>query len=35
MDRPKRWDTPFDPGMRHEQVELLLQRPEFVSIDES
>lgn len=35
MDRPKRWDTPFDPEMRFEQVELLLQRPEFVSIDES
>lgn len=35
MDRPKRWDTPFDPDMRYEQVELLLQRPEFISIDES
>ncbi len=35
MDRPKRWDTPFDPEMRYEQVELLLQRPEFISIDES
>lgn len=35
MDRPKRWDTPFDLDMRYEQVELLLQRPEFMNIDES
>lgn len=35
MDRPKRWDTPFDPDMRYEQVELLLQRKEFEAIDES
>ena len=35
MARPKRWDTPFDEEMRYEQVELLLQRPEFIAIDES
>ena len=35
MDRPKRWDTPFDSDMRYEQVELMLQRPEFMNIDES
>lgn len=35
MARPKRWDTRFDNEMRYEQVELLLQRPEFINIDES
>ena len=35
MERPKRWDTPFDHNMTDSQVEILLQRPEFSVIDPS
>ena len=35
MNRPKRWDQPFDPEMRFEQAEILMARPEFANIDES
>ena len=35
MDRPQRWDSPFDHNMTDAQVELLLQRPEFNLIDKS
>ena len=35
MNRPKRWDQPFDPEMRFEQAEILMARPEFSKIDES
>jgi len=33
LQRPKRWDAPFDPGMSDELVAELLGRPEFSSID--
>ncbi|MGB0721138.1 MAG: 4Fe-4S binding protein [Gammaproteobacteria bacterium] len=35
MDRPKRWDKPFDPNMSDEDVFSLLLRPEFSGIDAS
>ncbi len=35
MNRPKRWDQPFDPEMRFEQAEILMARPEFSNIDDS
>ena len=35
LDRPKRWDAPFDPEMTDQDVDRLLNRPEFSSIDES
>src|SRR5690349_3253347 len=33
MDRPRRWDTPFDPRMSETVVDELLALPEFSSID--
>ncbi len=33
LQRPKRWDAPFDPEMSEELVAELLGRPEFSSID--
>ena len=33
MDRPQRWDSPFDPDMSDADHEMLLQRPEFASVD--
>jgi Fe-S-cluster-containing dehydrogenase component/CRP-like cAMP-binding protein len=33
LQRPKRWDKPFDPEMSEEFVTELLARPEFSSID--
>ena len=35
MDRPQRWDSPFDPNMSDSDVEILLKRPEFSVIDSS
>src|SRR6185369_6805516 len=35
MERPRRWDAPFDPAMSEREVEALLARPEFSSIDAS
>lgn len=35
MNRPKRWDQPFDPEMRFEQAELLMARAEFSQVDET
>ena len=35
MERPRRWDAPFDPAMSDEVVDALLGRPEFASIDAS
>jgi Fe-S-cluster-containing dehydrogenase component/CRP-like cAMP-binding protein len=35
MERPKRWDAPFDPGMTESVVQALLERPEFAAIDQS
>lgn len=35
MERPWRWDTPFDPAMTDSVVTTLLARPEFASIDAS
>ena len=32
MERPRRWDAPFDPGMSDEVVDALLLRPEFSTI---
>ncbi|MBL8671879.1 MAG: cyclic nucleotide-binding domain-containing protein, partial [Alphaproteobacteria bacterium] len=33
LDRPQRWDTPFDPEMSYSDVIWLLQRPELRDID--
>jgi Fe-S-cluster-containing dehydrogenase component/CRP-like cAMP-binding protein len=33
MQRPKRWDAPFDPQMSESDVDALLARPEFASIN--
>lgn len=33
MQRPKRWDAPFDPQMSETEVAALLARPEFASIN--
>jgi Fe-S-cluster-containing dehydrogenase component/CRP-like cAMP-binding protein len=33
LQRPRRWDAPFDPEMSDERVEELLARPEFSAID--
>lgn len=33
LQRPKRWDTPFDTRMSDEEVRELLARPEFCGID--
>lgn len=35
LDRPKRWDAPFDPEMTEQDVNRLVSRPEFSAIDES
>ena len=35
MERPRRWDAPFDPQMSGSVVDELLARPEFASIDAS
>ena len=35
MERPRRWNTPFDPGMSDSVVDELLARPEFAPIDAS
>ncbi len=35
MERPRRWDAPFDPAMSDSVVDALLERPEFSSIDAS
>ncbi len=35
MERPRRWDAPFDPAMSDSAVARLLGRPEFASIDAS
>lgn len=35
MERPRRWDAPFDPAMSDGVVDVLLSRPEFSSIDAS
>lgn len=35
MERPRRWDRPFDPAMSDSVVDVLLERPEFSSIDAS
>lgn len=35
MERPRRWDAPFDPAMSDGDVDGLLARPEFSSIDAS
>ncbi len=35
MQRPKRWDAPFDPQMSESDVDALLARPEFASINAS
>lgn len=35
MERPRRWDTPFDPSMSDDVVDALLRRPEFASVDAS
>ena len=33
LDRPRRWDSPFDPAMSEGDVDGLLERPEFAAID--
>lgn len=33
MQRPRRWDAPFDPSMSDYDVDALLARPEFASLD--
>lgn len=33
LQRPKRWDTPFDGGMSEQDVDELLRRPEFAMIE--
>ena len=33
MNRPKRWDQPFDPDMGYEEAAKLMARPEFAAID--
>ena len=35
LDRPRRWDAPFDPAMSEASVDELLARPEFSAIDAS
>ena len=35
LDRPRRWDSPFDPAMSESDVDELLARPEFAAIDAS
>lgn len=35
MQRPRRWDAPFDPDMAESDVDALLARPEFASINAS
>lgn len=35
LDRPRRWDAPFDPAMSDGDVDALLARPEFAAIDAS
>ena len=35
MERPRRWDAPFDPAMSESNADGLLARPEFASIDAS
>lgn len=35
MQRPKRWDAPFDPSMSDYDVDALLARPEFAALDPS
>jgi hypothetical protein len=35
MERPRRWDAPFDPAMTDKDVDALLARPEFAAIDAS
>ena len=35
MERPRRWDAPFDPEMSDSVVDTLFARPEFSSIDAS
>lgn len=34
MQRPQRWDSPFDPAMGDADIQMLLKRPEFASIDQ-
>ena len=33
MQRPRRWDSPFDPSMSQAQLAMLLKRPEFAGIE--
>lgn len=33
MQRPRRWDAPFDPAVSEDDVDALLERPEFASIN--
>lgn len=35
LDRPQRWDAPFDASMTEADVDMLLSRPEFSAIDAS
>jgi hypothetical protein len=35
MQRPRRWDAPFDPAVTEDDVDALLDRPEFASINAS
>src|SRR5687768_2029710 len=35
MQRPKRWDAPFDASMSESDVDELLARPEFAALDAS
>ena len=35
MERPRRWDAPFDPAMTDKDVDALMERPEFAAIDAS
>ncbi|MBT5229342.1 MAG: 4Fe-4S dicluster domain-containing protein, partial [Methylococcales bacterium] len=33
LDRPKRWDVPFDPDMLESDLEMVMARPEVTAID--
>jgi len=35
MERPQRWDSPFDPDLSDDDVKMLLERPEIAAIDSS
>ena len=35
MERPQRWDAPFDDTVSDADVEMLLKRPEFAVIEQN